>query len=360
MAEKIKKQIKKHYRSTIAFALILVMLAVYVNISPVRAASIGNKSVKLSDSRPTQTGVAYDAKGDYSVTGVACLKIQFCTTATGSCTLPTSMVTTSATRNDASWSGWTAASWTINNTTNGTIKYTHATTQTGGSSYIFSTATITNPDAGVYFGRINTYTNSDCSTGGTDSGTVAFSVISGVAVSATVAETLSFAINAVAGSQAVNGATTTVATTGSPTWTVPLGELSSSANSIAAHDLVVSTNAQGGYTTTVKYTAALTSGTDTITDHTGTNAAPSSFPAAGTEAFGYTTNDAVLGTVAADRFTNPGNYWAKFTTSPLEVAYSNAPVSNQTTRVGYQAGISGTTKAGSYSTTVIYVTTPIF
>lgn len=360
MAEKIKKQVKKYYRSAIALALILSMVIIYENISPVKAASIANKSVKVSDSRPSQTSVAYDAKGDFSVTTVKCLQVQFCTTATGACLVPTGMTTTAGTRNDGNWVGWTVANWTGVYTTNGTVQYTYVTGEAGVAGRTFSVGNITNSSsAGAYYGRISTFTDTGCSVAA-DSGTAAFAIISGVAVSATVAETLSFAINAVAGSQAVNGATTTVATTGSPTWTVPLGELSSSANSIAAHDLVVSTNAQGGYTTTVKYTAALTSGTDTIADHTGTNAAPSAFPAAGTEAFGYTTNDAVLGTGTVNRFTTPGNYWAKFTASPLEVAYSNAPVSNQTTRVGYQAGISGITKAGSYSTTVIYVTTPIF
>ncbi|MEO6728872.1 MAG: hypothetical protein ABIM99_03030, partial [Candidatus Dojkabacteria bacterium] len=92
-------------------------------------------------------------------------------------------------------------------------------------------------------------------------------------------------------------------------------------------------------------------------DFTGTNATPTAFSAAGTPAFGYTTADATLGTGTAGRFT--GGNWAAFTTSPLEVVYS-AVAAAETIRVGYQAGISTTTPAGSYLTTVIYTATPIY
>jgi hypothetical protein len=101
----------------------------------------------------------------------------------------------------------------------------------------------------------------------------------------------------------------------------------------------------------------LAAGANTIADHTGTNAAPTVFTSVGTESFGYTTNDATLGTGTAGRFSS--NKWAAFTSSPLEVAYNSAPVS-ETIRVGYQTGISSTTKAGTYTTTVIYVATPTY
>ena len=104
----------------------------------------------------------------------------------------------------------------------------------------------------------------------------------------------------------------------------------------------------------------MTSGSDTIDDEIGTNASPDTIDAA--EVFGYTTDDSSLSATGdgADRFTNPVNQWAGFTTSPLEITYNAGPASSETTRTGYQVGILGVTEAGTYTTTVIYVCTPIY
>ena len=129
---------------------------------------------------------------------------------------------------------------------------------------------------------------------------------------------------------------------------------------IGSQTLTVSTNASNGYTVYTRYTAKPTSGSNTIADQTGTNAAPTAFPAPGTAAFGYTTNASALGTGTANRFTITPNVWAAFTTSNNEVAFSSAPVSSQATCVGYQVGIAGTTPAGTYTNTVIFTATPVF
>ena len=133
-----------------------------------------------------------------------------------------------------------------------------------------------------------------------------------------------------------------------------------STNSIGAQDLTVSTNAANGYTVSARYTGKPLSGSNTIADHAGTNGSPTTFAAPGNEAFGYTTSDSTLGTGTANRFTNGGPKWAAFTTANSEVAYSNAPAASDVTCVGYQAGISGLTPAGVYTTTVIFTATPVF
>jgi hypothetical protein len=293
-----------------------------------------------------------------SLAPIKCIKIQFSDTATGT-TKPTGMTITGALLSASSNYVPTPASWTVaNNNANGTTSITYATGETPASaaSRTVVLTTITNGSTAgtTYYAQFSTYNNVDCSTSPVDSSTIAFIYVNGQTVSATVDPTLSFSIAGVASAQSVNGATTSVATT---TTTIPLGTLSTGANTIAAHDLTIGTNANSGYTVTVKYTGALASGSHNITDHTGTNAAPTAFSAAGTEAFGYTTNDATLGTGTAGRFI--ANNWSGFTTSPLEVAYNAAPVS-QTIRVGYQAGISATTPAGAYTTTVVYVATPTY
>jgi hypothetical protein len=122
--------------------------------------------------------------------------------------------------------------------------------------------------------------------------------------------------------------------------------------------LTVNTNAGNGYTVYTRYTQAPTNGSHSITDWTGTNASPTTFSAAGTEAFGYTTTSTSLSGTAA-RFSS--NKYAKFTTTDAEVAHATTGVSNDVTTVGYQVGISGTTPAGVYGTsTVIYTATPAY
>ena len=122
---------------------------------------------------------------------------------------------------------------------------------------------------------------------------------------------------------------------------------------------------------TVKATATppLVDGKNNIDEFTGTNASPTTWSSpAGSAAsvntgfFGYTTNDASLGTGTATRFTSSGgNKWSGTTTSPLEVAYSATGVSSaEVTRVGWQAEVNGLQPAGSYTGTVVLVATPTY
>jgi len=134
------------------------------------------------------------------------------------------------------------------------------------------------------------------------------------------------------------------------------------ANAIAGHELTTTTNAGTGYTTSIRYTAAPSDGGSEAIDDVspGTNLIPAAFSAAGVEAFGYTTDDATLSNVGdgVDRFTTPADYWAKFTTGNLEVAYNGAKIADDVVRVGYQVGIASTTAAATYTTTVIITCTP--
>ena len=162
----------------------------------------------------------------------------------------------------------------------------------------------------------------------------------------------------VASGETVNGASTTVATTTGNN-TIPLGTVTVSNNAIAAHDLNVATNAGGGYTVFIRYTGKPTFGGNEIDDLATSNASPGPFTSPGTEAFGYTTDDATLGTGTPGRFSS--NKWAAFSTDNYEVAYSAAATTaTETTRVGYQVGISGSTPAGNYTTTVIFTATPTY
>jgi hypothetical protein len=336
-----------------------IAMSLPINLLVANAATLTTGSILLSDSRPLQASVTYTLKySGITLSPIQCIKMQFSDTSTGT-SKPAGMVITNAVLSGTSNYIPTPASWTVaNNNTNGTTQITYATGETPGSgtngTIVLTGITNGSTVATTYFVQFSTYSNVNCSTGLVDSSTIAYIFTDGQIVNATIDPTLTFSIAGVTTAQAVNGATTTVETTST---TVPFGTLSSGANSIAAHDLVVGTNANSGYTVTVKYTGALASSSYSLIDFAGTNVAPTTFSAAGTEAFGYTTNDATLGTGAAGRFAT--DKWAGFTTSPLEVAYNGGPVAH-TIRVGYQVGISAATAAGSYSTTIVYVATPTY
>lgn len=326
------------------------------------AASLTGGKVSLSDSRPSGTSVSYDIEFDNVTTSATrCLKVEFDTAADGSGGKPTGLDITSAALSGSSDYIPTPASWSVsNNNTTGISSITLAGGETpaGATDRNVILTGITNGSTAEtgYYVLFSTYNNTDCTSSALDSGTATFIYVTGQAVSLTVDPTISFNVAAVNSGQTVNGATTTVTTTDG---TIPFGTVTSGALSIAAHDATVTTNAGSGYTVYIRYTGAPSSGANSIDDHTGTNAAPTAM-SAGTEAFGYTTNDSSLAGASA-RFTDSPPEYAAFTTSNAEVAYNGAAASSQTTRLGYAVGISGTTPAGTYgSSTVIITATPAY
>lgn len=153
----------------------------------------------------------------------------------------------------------------------------------------------------------------------------------------------------------INGApNTTIVSTGTA---IDFGNaVTSVANGVSAHQLDVTTNASGGYVVYIRHTGDLTNAaTDTITSHTGTNGTPTAFPAAGTEAWGYTTDDSSLTGGTANRFTTAGNVWAGFTTTNQPVMDNpSASAGTDTNNVAHQVGYSTSTEAGDYQTTIVY------
>ncbi len=348
----------KIQKLAIAVLTFSIFLSAFVYVK-INAAALTAGSVTISDSRPTTASVTYTIKfSSISLSAIKCIKVQFSDTAAGG-SKPTNMDITSAALSGTSTYIPTPASWAIsNNNTSGVSSITFASGETpaGASARTVVLTGITNGSVAgtAYYLLFSTYNNTDCSSSGVDSATIAYIYTAGQTLTATVDPTLTFTVAGVANGQSVNGATTTITTTST---TIPLGVLSTGANTIGAQDLAVGTNAVGGYTVTIRYTGVFTNGSHTFVDHSGTNASPTSFSAAATEALGYTTNDAVLGTGTAARFSS--NLWAGLSTSPLEIAYNLNPAS-ETTRVGYQAGIAATTPAGAYTTTIVYVATPTY
>lgn len=123
--------------------------------------------------------------------------------------------------------------------------------------------------------------------------------------------------------------------------------------------LTTSTNAYNGYIVYARETAALTSPVGTIPDYTSPNSAPTTWSGTG---FGYTTDDTNLSGGTASRFS--GDKYAGFTTSsPGDPVADHSgpvlsPISNETFTISYRVTADSLTKAGTYTTTILYIVAP--
>jgi hypothetical protein len=340
-------------------------------VAPVSAASLTNGKVALTDPRPypgsgtNGTNVTYTATvSSVTATALRCITATFVTTPTGSTAVP-GMSASSATVNAGSTLLTSSTgSWTTTDTAN-QVKYTNTTNVTApsvltGATFIMQAIQNGNTADTGYWMQFKTFSDTAC-TAPIDNTTVGFIYTNGSTLSLTIDGTLTFTVNAVGSGQACDGGTTTAASTSS---TIPFGAVTTASNGFVCQDLTAATNASNGYTIYARYTAAPTNGTgQTISDWTGSNGAPTTFPGAGTtEAYGYSTNDATLSVTGngANRFTNGGQKYSGMTTSNAEIAYEAAGVTSTTYRIAHQVGITTLTDPGTYSTTIIYTCTPVF
>lgn len=382
------KIVKKYGKITLILGLILILLIVYLLIPEGQAATISSRSITITDSRPSQTGVTYDFAGTHSATLVKCLNLQFCTTASGTCTLPTGMSVNSASATSTGWTSWDytgGAGWSegFATTTTG-FKYTSATGEAGGAGYSFSATDITNPSAtSTAFAWVNTYTNIDCSTGATDSGVAAFAILSGVTVSATVVETLSTSINAVTTANCPDYDNTVGNEVATTSTTVPYSTINTETFYDACQDTRVATNAGTGYSMTVSKTQLLTCSdagvcsSSTIADGscgpgTCTTTAEADWSTATSNGFAYcmddqatygdgsATADAGWGTNGCD---DADTYFKLFGTgnsNAQNIMQSAAAVSDDRSFVGYRLNVDTSQQAGPYQTTIVFITTPTY
>lgn len=353
---------------TLRLVAVLLFVLAFVPWGNLRAATLSSASLAISDPRPGTGNVSYTFTASGVTTAgaglIRCIKLIFADTPSGS-TVPSGMITNGGgVAFDTASSNYvpTPASWTLAKPANGTLTLTNATGESPATATARKIAIngITNSSTADtrFFLRFSTYANTDCATSPVDATTTSFIFTNGSTMSLTVDDALSFSVGAVASGQACDGTTTTAASTAT---TIPFGTVTSAANAVVCQDLTAATNAAAGYTIYARSVGQPTNSlAQTIASHAGSNAAPTAFPAAGTEAYGYTTNDTTLGTGTANRFTSPTQNWAAMTTSNSELAYEPAGVTATTYRIGHQVGVSLTTRPGTYTTTIIYTCTPTY
>ena len=181
--------------------------------------------------------------------------------------------------------------------------------------------------------------------GDTGEATVTILADDQVAVSATVAQSLTFSIS---------DTTIGFGTLSSTASRYATGDLAGSATEGEAHTLIASTNSGAGYTITVDGNT-LTSGSYTITAIGPTNTAP----ATGTEQYGLRmTASGGSGTVSAPYAA--AGFALDTAAFPDEVASATGASADTTYSVRYVANIAGNTEAGSYTSTLTYIATGNF
>ncbi len=327
--------------------------------TPVSAATLTDISVTPSNAAKAATGVTYTAQvSNVTLSTIRCMKVEFDTAFDGTGGKPTGLDVSTATFAGTSNIVPTPANFTAaNDNATGIVTLTDTTGQTpaSASARTIALGSITNPtNAGTYYVIVSTFTNADC-TSPIDNGAAAFAVTDAQAVTVNVDPSFSFIVNSQPAVTSCNGVTSTVASTSTA---VAFGRVAAGNNAIGVQQLQVDSNASGGYVVYARTTGVLTAAGGTIPDFASTT--PAAFPASTTAAFGYTSGDANLTTAFASG-TYAGNL-ATVASPGAEVAKgpSGVTYTADQTCVGYRVNVAGSTKAGAYSTSLIYTAVPTF
>jgi hypothetical protein len=307
---------------------------------------------------------------------VGSIRFQYCTTAAGTCTMPTGLVTTSATLGAETG----ATGFTMVNTTNGTPYLTRtASSITGPTALTYRLDTVTNPSATntSFFVRISTYASTDTTGSAVDAGVVTASTATQIVLTGIMPESIIFC----------TGATVGINCTSSTSGDIAFNQLFSPTDTATAtSQMAASTNAATGYSITVNG-PTLTSGANTIpgmaaqaapsvgTSQFGMNlrantvAVAASFPGVtaditpssnggglkGQAFTGYQVADQfkyVSGDVVANSSNNGG--------APPAVESSPGPTNSQVYTASYIVNVAGNQLAGTYVSTLTYICTATF
>ncbi len=340
-------------------AVAVALMGLGMNVGIANAVVLTNAKVALTDPRPSAvTSYAFTGSTVTTATAVKCIKVTFSTVGSSVIT-PTGFTALAATVNASSTLiNSSTTNWSNTAPTANTITFTNATGVTpvsANGTFVLDNVTSSSvADIGYYY-KLATFTDTGCTTG-IDNAIVQFINTNGSTLSLTVDNTLSFTVNAVTSGGTCAGVTSNATSTAT---TIPFGTVTAATNGLVCQNLTAATNATNGYTIYIREAGPLINGlSQTFADWTGTNAAPTTFTVPGTEAYGYSTNAAVLGTGTPGRFV--GNKFAANTTTNSEVGYVATGVTSTTYSIAHQAAVSLTTKPGTYTTTVIYTCTPVF
>lgn len=302
---------------------------------------------------------------------IGSIQFLYCTTASGTCTTPTGLVTTTATIGSE---GGAATGFTLTATTNGSPYLTRtAASVAGGSALSYQLKTITNPTASnqAFYVRVSTFASIDTTGTATDTGTVAASTANPIILSGTMPESLIFCTGAtVTATGGVPDCST--ATSGA----ISFNQLfSPSDTATATSQMAASTNATNGYNITLTG-PTLTSGTNTITAmSTATtsikgssqfglnlkaNTIATSNPAVGSEISPVSNGTDLKGQANIGYDTTDTFKYTSGDSVANSASGGAGPTNAQIYTASYIVNVPGSQTAGSYTTTLTYVCTATF
>lgn len=327
---------------------VVMVLVVFLPMSAT-AAGLSPRSISVGSSGQGVT-TSYTVNATTATTAnVGSVKFEFCTTATGGCTL-TDAVTTGATL-----AAQNPAGFTMVNAAPGAPYITRAAVNVNlGTAMSFTLGNITNPSTPnlSYYVRITTYTGSDGATGPVDTGAVALSTAQPVQLTGVTPEILVFCV----GTSIASDCTTVAGST------IDFGDFSPTATRTGTSVMQAQTNAANGYVITVNGTT-LSSGVNTIpalAAQTGSVPGVSQFGINlrlnGVPAVGANPSGAGSGTYSA----NYGSADAYRFGSGETVAQAAVPTNANTFTSSYIVNIGGAQAAGVYTATMTYICTASF
>lgn len=390
---------KKTFRQLLHALAIVGVVVVTFQISPVFAARPDSFKDTLSDSRPS-TGAINTFVDDISSGSQITAGTTITFTWPSGFTFPSdgTWVTGDFSFNDGT--ARTITSVGASPTCNAGVNNVSVTTTAAARTLVVTAcSTYTSGSTGAAFtfvagvGGTHTITNhatpgsyliSVAGTGGyTDSSqNTDIAIIGGVTLSATISESLTHTTagaNTSSECVAMTGVTEVarIDTSGDAT-TVPFGTININGFYGACQKLTVSTNAAGGYVTTVQTTSLPTSGPNTIAkgvcDASCTDSTAAAWNTNTNYGYGYCMKD-TTGTPAA---TADGTGWASSHqcngASPFaktianaggaqtaqNIMKSTAPVNADQTLIHYRITVGPLQQSGSYSTTLVYIDTGTF
>jgi hypothetical protein len=359
--------------------LIFATVATALSTRTASAAQITNRKLTLVAQGATggaKAGGVVKHQFDFTLPtagNIGSIKFEYCTIASGTCTMPTGLVTTAATLDfEEEVEGFSIDTDDVN----GSPYLTRTSSAIlGGETPTFRLANITNPTADntSFFVRISTYASTDTTGSPIDTGTVTASTATAIEITGTMPESLIFCA----------GATVTVNCASSTAGTVAFNQLFSPTDtSIASSQMAASTNAGGGYAITVNGTT-LTSGSNTIpamaaaavgTKGTGqfgmnlkanTATTASTFPGSSSDIAPASDGTDLKGHPLAGYDTADTFKFASGETvanSAFDGVANNTlgPTNSQVYTASYIVNVAGNQLAGTYTTTLTYICTPTF
>lgn len=249
---------------------LLVLLGGFLAAKAQAAGTLTSMSVTLNNPTEDATNVYHTVtfKTDSTAT-TKYVNFQYCKTPSGSCTPPANLTTSAATKGDLTNFGDTA-NWTLDATVDDVPKL--GSTINGQSINADTQLTVemrnitNNSIAGTAadcqndgelssdtcYIRVTTIDNASVDI---DLGTVSYTVVNAVTVTATVDPSFTFVVTGVNQGAVNNGITASVNSTYS---TLPFGNLTVGVPRYAAHQLNVTTNTQNGYYIYMRMSAQMT------------------------------------------------------------------------------------------------------